>query len=146
MNAEQLQQRICQGIPLANHMGFRVCELDANKITVSANQEANINVHGTAFAGSLYSVCTLALWGLVTARLPSHAALVLAEGQIQYRQPVLGDIVAHCEIIEQQMDGFLSDLQAQGKVRLNATVVVPSAEGVAAQYTATVYANYRSVG
>jgi thioesterase domain-containing protein len=140
LTAEDLEQRICKGIPLAAGMGFRVHDLQPNSIEVVGGGAENINVHGTAFAGSLYAICTLALWGLVTSRLPEGAHLVLAEGNIRYRQPVVGDIYARCRIAEEQLEGFLAKLHQRGQSRLEAGVLVPGLEGAAAEYRGTVYA------
>lgn len=139
-SAAQLEQRIRNGIPLAAHMDFRVRELSPDAITVIGGAAENVNVHGTAFAGSLYAVCTLALWGLVNSRLPAAASLVLVDGSIRYRAPVVGDIVARCSIPGDRMDAFLHRLERQGKARLEAVVEVPGKKGVAAQYSGQVHA------
>lgn len=139
-SAQELEQRIRVGIPIAAHMDFRVIELTPNTISVLGGGEQNVNVHGTAFAGSLYAVCTLAMWGLVNSRLPDDASLVLAEGSIRYRRPVVGDIVANCVVPVETIDGFLQRLQQQGRARLDATVEVPGADGTAAEYRGTVHA------
>ena len=78
LNADQLESEIRQGIPLAEQMAFRISELSPNAIKVVGGGRENVNVHGTAFAGSLYAVSTLALWGLIRARLPDNTTLVLA--------------------------------------------------------------------
>lgn len=140
LSPDELEQRIRNGIPIAAGMNFRVRELSPNGITVCGGGEENVNVHGTAFAGSLYSICTLALWGLVHARLPDGATLVLAEGHINYRKPVQGEIVANCDIATDEMDGFLARLQERGKAVLNASVQVPNADGVAAEFEGRVHA------
>ncbi|MEJ2591582.1 MAG: YiiD C-terminal domain-containing protein [Candidatus Thiodiazotropha sp.] len=140
ITARELEQRIRSGIPIAAHMDFQVRELSDNAITVIGGGAENVNVHGTAFAGSLYAITTLALWGLVHARLPADSALVLAEGSIRYRRPVVGDIVARCEIPAAEMAGFLARLQERGKAVLVASVQVAGAEGVAAEYQGTVHA------
>jgi thioesterase domain-containing protein len=140
LTAEELEQRIRDGIPIARQMAFQVRDLQSNSITVLGAGDENINVHGTAFAGSLYAICTLALWGLVSARLPEDATLVLAEGNIRYRQPVVGDIDAHCTITQDQLDSFLSVLHKRGRSRLDARVEVPGIEGPAAEFRGTVFA------
>lgn len=140
MTAEELEQRIRKGIPISRHMDFRVQALTENSIRVRGGGEENINVHGTAFAGSLYAVCTLALWGLVNSRIPENASLVMAQGGISYFKPVIGDIVASCEIASAEMDNFLKVLNAKGKGRLEARVTVPGADSIGAEFTATVYA------
>lgn len=140
LSAEELERRICKGIPIAAQMAFQVSDLQPNSITVTAGCDENINVHGSAFAGSLYAVCTLALWGLVMARLPDGASLVLVEGGIRYRQPVIGEIDAHCTIAQENMERFLTRLHQRGRSRLKASVVVPGTEGIAVEYNGTVYA------
>lgn len=140
LTAEELEQRIREGIPIAAQMAFKVRNLQPNSIAVFAGGDENINVHGTAFAGSLYTICTLALWGLVTARLPEDTNLVLAEGNIRYRQPVMGDIDARCTITQDQMDSFLSVLHKRGRSRLDARVEVPGIEGPAVEFNGTLFA------
>jgi thioesterase domain-containing protein len=140
LSTEELEQRIRKGIPITAQMAFRVRELAADSITVVGGGAENVNVHGTAFAGSLYAITTLALWGLVHARLPEAASLVLAEGSIRYRKPVLGDIVAQCAIPGEAMDDFLTRLQARGRAVLNASVQVAGQDGIAAEYHGTVHA------
>lgn len=146
LTAEELEQRIRTGIPLAGQMAFQVRDLKPERIQVIGGGAENINVHGSAFAGSLYAVCTLALWGLVTARLPEGASLVLAEGSIRYRQPVIGDIEANCTIDQALMDDFLTNLQQRGRAHLSAGVEVPGIEGPAAEYSGKVYAKCPAPG
>lgn len=140
MTPAELEQRIRTGIPIAGHMDFRVRELSATRIRVRGGGAENINVHGTAFAGSLYAVCTLALWGLVNSRLPANASLVMAEGSIRYIKPVIGDIVADCEVAASEMDAFLTVVNTKGKGRLQARVTVPVKNTIGAEFIATVYA------
>ncbi len=108
LSAEELEQHIRDGIPIAVQMAFKVNDLQPNSIAVIGGGSEYINVHGTAFAGSLYTICTLALWGLVTSRLPDEATLVLAQAEIRYRQPIVGNIQAQCMITQDRMDRFLS--------------------------------------
>ncbi len=143
MNAAQLQQTILQGIPVTDHMGFSVLSLQHNSIRVQGRLAENINVHGTGFAGSLYSICTLALWGLVSANLPAQASLVLANASINYLKPVTDDIIAGCEIEEHSMQQFLQTLKTRGKARLDAKVTIENNHIQAVAYTGTVYAHLK---
>jgi thioesterase domain-containing protein len=140
LTAEALQERIRTGIPIAAQMAFQVLDLQPDSIRVVGGGEENINVHGTAFAGSLYAICTLALWGLVTSRLPEGTTLVLAKGHIRYCQPVVGEIEAYCSIPQERMESFLYQLHKQGRSRLDAIVELPGLEGPAAEFKGTVYA------
>ncbi|MEW8321818.1 MAG: YiiD C-terminal domain-containing protein [Candidatus Thiodiazotropha taylori] len=96
-------------------MGFRVRSLTPSGITVFGGGEQNHNVHGTAFAGSLYAIAALSAWGLVQSRLPEGAELVMARGEIDYRQPVIGDIVAHCNIDRETFDRFSRRSATEGQ-------------------------------
>jgi thioesterase domain-containing protein len=141
MKRDQLEQKIRQGIPITESMQFRVLELTENSIRVQGGGEQNINVHGTAFAGSLYTMCTLAAWGLVTSRLPGHASLVMAEGSIRYRKPVNGNIVAYSEIPERAISDFLARVKKAGKGWMEVTVLVHRNDAVAVEFKAKLYAS-----
>lgn len=140
MDKQALEQRIREGIPISAQMDFRIVELTQNTITVHGGGSENVNVHGTAFAGSLYSICTLALWGLVNSRLPPEASLVMTEGSIRYRKPVTGAIVSHCQIASAEMQDFLESLDSKGRARLYAEVFIDDEKGHAVEFAATVYA------
>jgi thioesterase domain-containing protein len=73
-------------------------------------------------------------------RLPADATLVLIEGNIRYRQPVVGEIIARCQIPQEKMDAFLARLHKRGRARLNASVQVPDTLQPAAEYHGTLFA------
>jgi thioesterase domain-containing protein len=57
---------------------------------VRAELEPNINVHGTAFAGSLYAIAALCGWGMTWLQLKTRhidGSIVIAEGNIRYARP-----------------------------------------------------------
>jgi thioesterase domain-containing protein len=143
LSAAELEQRIRAGIPITEQMAFQVSKLTAESIAVVGGSSENINVHGTAFAGSLYTIATLALWGLVYARLPDGATLVLSEGNIRYLQPVIGEIVADCSIPKERLDHFLLQLHQRGRARLDATVQIPGLEGPAVEFSGKVHARLK---
>jgi thioesterase domain-containing protein len=140
MNAEQLEKIILDGIPLSHAMGFSITSLDNTQILVKARLDKNINVHGTAFAGSLYTLCTLALWGLINSRLPEHGSLVLADASIRYIKPVITDFTASCCIDEVTFERFLNNLDVEGKARIDGFVSINNKTGQAVHYRGTAYA------
>ncbi len=140
MSPAELEQRIREGIPLAASMDFRVLSLSDNSIRVRGGAQENINVHGTAFAGSLYAIATLAAWGLVHSRLPDGADLVMAGGSIRYRKPIKGDLIAECGIDTPTFETFLTALQTKGKALLDAHCDLPCESGIGAQFEARLHA------
>ena len=122
MNAAQhLQDTIRNTIPLSQHMGYSIDSLSEHSISVSAPLENNVNIHGTAFAGSIYSVATLTAWALVYHILQNHqpdSSLVLGEGQIKYRAPINDNLRCHAEISDVEHQEFLSALKEKHRSRL----------------------------
>ena len=47
---------------------------ESHRLTVEAELAPNVNVHGTAFAGSLYAIAALSGWGLVHLELARAGA------------------------------------------------------------------------
>ena len=143
MTANELTKKIHQGIPLTQAMAFDITELTDTSIVVMTGGEENVNVHGTAFAGSLYTTCVLAAWGLVNSRLPEEASLVLASGHIVYLSPVVGDICARGEIPKQDFDQFLTAVNEKGRSRLNVEIQVEHEGVLAAKFTGQVHARIK---
>lgn len=93
--AAALQEKIRATIPLAEAMHFHIESLDPSAIEVSAPLAPNVNIHGTGFAGSIYSVAVLTGWALCTHILEAaevDADLVVARAEIKYRAPVTGEL------------------------------------------------------
>jgi len=143
MTANELTKKIHKGIPLTQAMAFDITQLTETSITVKTGGEENINVHGTAFAGSLYTTCVLAAWGLVNSRLPDEASLVLASGHIDYLSPVVGDISARGEIPKQDLEQFLTAVNDQGRSRLDVEIQVEHEGVLAAKFTGQVHARIK---
>ena len=111
--AAQLESIWRREIPLAAALGIEVSGYADGELTVRAALAPNVNLHGTAFAGSLYSIAALAGWGAAWLALRAHALegqIVLMRAEIQYRRPVAGSIVCKCR--------FDAALQAQNLDRL----------------------------
>ncbi|MEH6442613.1 MAG: YiiD C-terminal domain-containing protein [Oceanospirillaceae bacterium] len=136
MNCEFLENAVRNGIPISAQMDFRVRELSAQSIVVSGGADENLNVHNTAFAGSLYSICTLAAWGLTFSKLPGNCSLVMAKAEIEYLRPVQGEIVASAMISEAQSATFLATLTDTGKARLSVEVIVENQQKTAVKFIA----------
>lgn len=138
-----LQAKIHRTIPLSETMGYRITELGDNHITVAAPLAPNINIHGTGFAGSLYSLGVLAAWGLCAHLLAragiENADLVVAQANIRYRTPVRGEILCRCVIADEVARAFIAGLRNKGRSRIAVDVAV--GEEPAARIEATMYAS-----
>jgi thioesterase domain-containing protein len=86
-------------IPIVAAMGMTVERYDGRSLMVRAPLQPNRNVHGTTFAGSLYSACVLTGWGAVWLALRERGlagVIYAAESTVQYRKGVDGDFVCRC--------------------------------------------------
>jgi len=97
MNADQLQALLYREIPLSVAMQLQVHSVSPEQLSLYAPLLPNRNLHGTAFAGSLYSLATLAGWSLLTVHVAERqwsGSVVLRHADIRYQRPVEGDLTA----------------------------------------------------
>lgn len=140
--AKRLEQTIYDTIALGKAMKLRVSELTANTISIEAPvANANFNIHGTAFAGSIYSICALAAWGLVHTRVQSEdisAEVVLARAEIEYLLPIDENIRATGSINEDDYREFHKRLLQKGKASISLSVSAQEGDEVQARLDARV--------
>ena len=116
--AEALEQKIRGSIPLSDAMQFHIEALSLDAIEVVAPLPPNVNIHGTGFAGSIYSVAVLTGWALCTHILEAleiDADLVVARAEIRYRAPVTGELRCQTGAERSDRDSFLQDIRERGK-------------------------------
>ena len=101
---QRLEQTWYEQIPITKALGVRIAAFDGARLSVEADFDANINVHGTAFAGSLYAVNALCGWSMVHLQLRMaglEGSIVLVEGKIRYAAPVRDCILSVCDFGDQ---------------------------------------------
>ncbi len=106
-------------IPLAAAMSIGVAGYDGATLTVRAPLPPNRNLHGTAFAGSLFSTCVLTGWGAVWLALRARGldgVIVVADSTIHYRKAVAVELVCRCtpdaEALRAGLDQFATARRA----------------------------------
>jgi thioesterase domain-containing protein len=117
----ELQSTWLREIPLAAAMAIEVASCARDELVVRAPLAPNRNVHGTAFAGSLFSLCVLTGWGATWLALRQRGlggAIVVAESRIRYRRAVSGDIVCGCRPDLAVVERSLAGLAATGRASL----------------------------
>jgi len=96
--ARDLLERIRRQIPLTTAMDVCRLEIGDESLVLAMPLGPNSNDKGTGFAGSLYSLCVLASWALVTAILEEagiRVPVVVASSNTDFRRPLMvGEIVA----------------------------------------------------
>ncbi|TVO76724.1 YiiD C-terminal domain-containing protein [Sedimenticola selenatireducens] len=133
-----LEETLHREVPLTRTMGVRVEEHDGRELVFLADFEPNINIHGTAFGGSLYSICAVVCWGMLhlkyeDAGLQAHS--VLGDAKISYRLPVRGEIMARCRLPEDgSFETFIEHLRAGKRSRIELTAEILVNKGVAVKF------------
>jgi thioesterase domain-containing protein len=137
---EELQHTWHTKIPISQAMDIRIDNYGDNCLVAHASLAPNVNVHGTAFAGSIYAVSALVGWGMTWLQLRLReidGSIVIANGHIDYARPVTDDFIARCQFDEAaQRDAFLK-LEKTGKTRfpLECEIALPDATQAAAVFT-----------
>lgn len=128
-----LQQKIRSTIPLSESMQFEIAELTDNSILVRAPLAPNVNIHGTGFAGSIYSLAVLTGWAMVTHIVTSRSInceLVVSKAEIRYFKPVTGDIECRCEVTAGAIDQFTDYYGNKGRSRIMIEIIVGDNQAV----------------
>ncbi len=136
-NCVELQSTWHAGIPVAAAMGVEVAGFADDELVVRAGLDPNINVHGTAFAGSLYSIAALAGWGLAWLKLRDagfDGQIVLAEGHIQYLTAVAEDVVCRCRFDPELHGPKLAALARSSRTTLRLHCEIDAGGGPAVRF------------
>lgn len=134
----ELERTWHEEIPISKAMGIRVADFANDQLVVRAELEPNINVHGTAFAGSLYAIAALCGWGMTWLQLRSRridGSIVIADGKIHYDRPVKEPIVATCRFVATDQADALARLTSQSKTRFMLDCVIRANGNDAARFT-----------
>ena len=113
-SGKKLEAIFHRGIPLTLKMGIKVVDYDGCRLRLAADFDKNRNVHGTGFAGSLYSLAACAGWGLLYLRLDEEklqTKLVIRKGTIKYHYEVTGSMAAECVLNADDFNRFLAELK-----------------------------------
>jgi thioesterase domain-containing protein len=136
----ELQAAWHTDIPPAAAMAIAVADYDGQTLTVRAPLAPNRNVHGTAFAGSLFSVCVLTGWGATWLALRQRGlagTIVVAHSEIKYRKAVTGDIVCRCAPEPGVVTAALAEFPRTGRASLPLACRIEAADKLAVAFDGT---------
>jgi thioesterase domain-containing protein len=119
--------KVHAAIPMSRHLDFQVLSLAGDGIRTIAALKPNINIHDTAFAGSLYSLGALTAWSYTQYLIEHHgldAELVIANAEIRYAKPITSDIECNCHAADSTQESFIKSLSAGRRSKLELTVSI----------------------
>lgn len=133
----ELQSTWHTDIPITAAMGTAIDAYASDELVVRAALAPNINVHGTAFAGSLYAIAALTGWGMAWLKLRESgidAHIVLAEGRIEYLRAVAEDIVCRCRFDPELHNPKLAALAGSSRTMLRLNCEIDAGGGPAVSF------------
>ena len=137
-SASSLQQKIRSSIPLSEMMQFNIEQLSNTSIKVTAPLEPNVNIHGTGFAGSIYSLAVLTGWAFCENLMQlfgMKGVLVVARAEIKYRSPITEDLQCATSATEDAAQAFYEAFKQRGTGRLELNIAIGSSENAWLQAT-----------
>lgn len=97
----ELQRTWDEQIPIAEHMGIKLYQYTETALEARASLNKNINLHGSMFAGSVYSLATLCGWGVIFLQLKEkglRGQIVLGKASITHHKPIKKKPRAVCKV------------------------------------------------
>jgi thioesterase domain-containing protein len=147
-----IKSSILETMPPAARLGITIGELNDEKndayLSLHMPLQGNTNIHGTAFAGSLYSLAALCAWYVIIIRMRAKGladcyTVVLKSAEISYLRPVVDSLIVATSMFPtaKEFGDFLEQLQHNGKATIHIHGKIPLANGNdAAQYKAVICA------
>ncbi len=128
--AHALEKAIHNFIPLSRTLEFHIqhlSPLDSESISIktTAPLEPNVNIHSTAFAGSIYSVGVLTAWAFTTHLMNESqlaADVVIGKAEIVYKKPITSSIACSVDVSQIEVDEFLEALRENQVSRIKLKV------------------------
>jgi thioesterase domain-containing protein len=134
----ELQKRWEQQIPISDKMGIKINQYTGYRFECSAQLNPNLNPHNTMFAGSAFTLATLAGWGMTWLLMKERGLngdIVLADSNIRYRHPVEVNPVAVTSL--DGISGDLDRLASGRKARIVINVTIFSGDKAAVEFVGT---------
>jgi thioesterase domain-containing protein len=132
---KELQSTWHETIPISEHMGIVLHQYSGKTLEARASLNKNINLHGTMFAGSIYSLATLTGWGMIFLQLKERGLsgeIVLGDGKIHYHKPVTAQPRAICNI--ETLGGKFTYLERGTKCQLELLVEIKDGDVAVAEF------------
>ena len=140
MTPDALTQFLHREIPLTAAMRLSVIRSEAGEIEIAAPLAPNVNLHGTAFAGSLATLGLVSGWlllhrALEQAALP--AQLVAQKNQCQFLAPAREELRGLARLPDADWLRFADALRHKGRARVEVLTEIRAGATLAVTHTGT---------
>lgn len=125
---DELQKKLHTQIPPTKTLEFRVETIDDHALCMSAPLQTNINDKGTAFGGSIASLCTITGWSLcwvLSKYLEVECDMVVYESSMNYYRPITKDFTAEVKVpCGAEIENIKAKLQEKNKASIELEVLI----------------------
>ncbi|WP_158972230.1 bifunctional GNAT family N-acetyltransferase/hotdog fold thioesterase [Paraglaciecola sp. L3A3] len=131
-----LQKTWRDTIPISEQMGIKLHQYTGRTLETRASLNKNINLHGTMFAGSIFSLATLTGWGMIFLQLKEKGLkgeIVLGDGNIHYHKPITRQPKALCNI--ESLNGKFEPLTKNKKCSFKLNVAILDDDTAVAEFS-----------
>jgi len=131
-----LQSTWHETIPISEQMGIKLHQYTGRTLETRASLNKNINLHGTMFAGSIFSLATLTGWGMIFLQLKEKGLdgeIVLGDGNIHYHKPITMQPKAFCNI--ESLSGKFELLAKNKKCQIKLNVAILDENNAVAEFS-----------
>ena len=131
-----LQDTWHDAIPISEQMGIKLHQYSGRTLETRASLNKNINLHGTMFAGSIFSLATLTGWGMIFLQLKEKGLdgeIVLGDGNIHYHKPITMQPRALCHI--ESLSGKFTPLAKNKKCNIKLNVDILDGDNAVAEFS-----------
>ncbi len=139
--SEIYKEELLTSIPVVSGMHLSIYDIKSHSISILAPLEKNINYEGTAFGGSINTLCILSSYLLVHHLIRSETgsapkSLVIQNGSIDYLKPVTSDFIACSRIQDKSLERFMKIFSKKklGRIEVSADIRLPGEEEVLAVF------------
>jgi len=132
---KELQDTWTETIPITEHMGIKLHQYTGRTLETRASLNKNINIHGTMFAGSIFSLATLTGWGMIFLQLKERQLMgdiVLGDGDIHYHKPITMKPRATCHV--ESLSGKFAPLEKRKKCSFTLQVDIMDDDNAVAEF------------
>lgn len=122
IDLERFEAECRRDIPLLNAMHLALVDYDDLTLTMEAPLAPNINNKGTAFGGSIASICLFGGWAMSTLAFIdngiTNTEIVVYANEMKFERPARGHLVIKVTMDEDEFAACLEQLQSGSDKRI----------------------------
>jgi thioesterase domain-containing protein len=140
MTPQSLTEFLHREVPLTAAMGAHVLRCAPGEVEIAAPLAPNLNLHGTAFGGSLATLGLLCGWTVLHRALSEadlQAHLVAQKSECRFLAPATQELRGTARLPAGEWLRFVAVLRQKGRARISVVTEIHAGETLAVTHTGT---------